>query len=267
MSESLNPTSTRPTLAVALIVKNEAANLASCLKTVADWVDEIVILDSGSNDDTEAVARQYTEKFYVNSDWPGFGPQRRIAQQYVTADYVLWLDADERITPELKTSILEAVHRNEPNTLYSICRLSWVFGRYIRHCGWYPDRVVRLYPTQLTQYDDSLVHEKVMIDDSMNIKPLKGDAIHYTYNDLQHYLVKSAGYAAAWAEQRQVRGKTSSIGQGVIHALACFVKMYVIKAGFLDGRQGLLLSLLSAHSTFIKYADLWIKTSTEPAKD
>lgn len=259
--------SEKPTLAVALIVKNEAKNLDACLKTVADWVDEIVILDSGSTDKTEQVARKYTEKFHVNKDWPGFGPQRRLAQEYVESDFVLWLDADERITDELKVSIQQAVEKNEPKTLYSICRLSWVFGRYIRHCGWYPDRVVRLYPTKLTQYDDSLVHEKVEISADMNVKELSGDAIHYTYNDLHHYLVKSAGYAQAWAEQREKRGKKSSILEGMLHAIACFLKMYVFKAGFLDGKQGFLLSVLSAHSTLVKYADLWIKTSTEKPKD
>ena len=259
--------SAKPTLAVALIVKNEAKNLDACLKTVAEWVDEIVILDSGSTDETEKVARKYTEKFHVNKDWPGFGPQRRLAQEYVESDFVLWLDADERITDELKVSIQQAVEKNEPSTLYSICRLSWVFGRYIRHCGWYPDRVVRLYPTQLTQYDDSLVHEKVEISTDMNVKELSGDAIHYTYNDLHHYLVKSAGYAQAWAEQREKRGKKSSILEGMLHAVACFLKMYVFKAGFLDGKQGFLLSVLSAHSTLVKYADLWIRTSTEKPKD
>lgn len=259
--------SAKPTLAVALIVKNEAKNLDACLKTVADWVDEIVILDSGSTDETEQVARQYTEKFYVNKDWPGFGPQRQLAQEYVESDFILWLDADERITDELKVSIQQAVAKNEPNTLYNICRLSWVFGRYIRHCGWYPDRVVRLYPTQLTQYDDSLVHEKVEISSDMSVKELSGDAIHYTYNDLHHYLVKSAGYAQAWAEQREKRGKKSSILEGMLHAIACFLKMYVFKAGFLDGKQGFLLSVLSAHSTLVKYADLWIRTSTEKPKD
>lgn len=257
----------KPTLAVALIVKNEAKNLKACLETVKDWVDEIVILDSGSNDETEQVARQYTDKFFVNEAWPGFGPQRRLAQSYVESDFVLWLDADERVTPELKQSIETTLLAPQENTAYTISRLSWVFGRYIRHCGWYPDRVVRLYPTKLTQYNDALVHEKVELSKDIAVKPLQGDAIHYTYNDLHHYLVKSAGYAKAWAEQREKRGKKSSISQGIVHALACFIKMYIIKAGFLDGKQGFLLSLLSAHSTFVKYADLWIKTSTEPAKD
>lgn len=257
----------KPTLAVALIVKNEAQHLQACLDTVAGWVDEIVILDSGSSDDTETIARRYTDKFYLNPEWPGFGPQRRLAQSYVESDYLLWLDADERVTPELKNSILAAVAANKPNTLYRFARLSWVFGRYIRHCGWYPDRVLRLYPTRLTRYNDALVHEKVEVSDEMQVENLQGDAIHYTYNDIHHYLVKSAGYAKAWAEQREKRGKKSSISQGLLHALSCFLKMYLFKAGFLDGKQGFLLSVLSAHSTFVKYADLWVRTSTEPPRD
>uniref|UniRef100_UPI00404718D1 glycosyltransferase family 2 protein n=1 Tax=Vibrio anguillarum TaxID=55601 RepID=UPI00404718D1 len=256
----------KPTLAVALIVKNEAQHLQACLETVHQWVDEIIVLDSGSSDNTEEIARRYTHKFFVNSQWPGFGPQRRLAQSYVKSDYVLWLDADERVTKELKDSIQQAVAANKPNTLYQFARLSWVFGRYIRHCGWYPDRVLRLYPTQLTQYNEALVHEKVEVADGMKVENLAGDAIHYTYNDIHHYLVKSAGYAKAWAEQREKRGKKSSISQGILHAFGCFLKMYVLKAGFLDGKQGFLLSLLSAHSTFVKYADLWVRTSTEPPK-
>ncbi|EGR0364470.1 glycosyltransferase family 2 protein [Vibrio cholerae] len=256
----------KPTLAVVLIVKNEARHLDECLQTVHDWVDEIVVLDSGSHDETEQVARRYTEKFYVNAKWPGFGPQRQLAQSYVQSDYVLWLDADERVTPELKQSILQAVAANKPDTLYQFARLSWVFGRFIRHSGWYPDHVLRLYPTQLTRYNDALVHEKVHVEPSMKVETLAGDAIHYTYNDVHHYLVKSAGYAKAWADQRQAKGKKASLSQGIVHAVGCFLKMYLLKRGFLDGKQGFLIALLSAHSTFVKYADLWARDNDEHYK-
>ncbi|ART80340.1 glycosyltransferase family 2 protein [Oceanisphaera avium] len=253
----------RPTLAAVLIVKNEADNLAACLATL-DWVDEVVILDSGSTDATATIAQASGARFFVNSDWPGFGKQRQIAQSYVQSDWVLWVDADERVTPELKTSIETVLAKPRVNTVYSVPRLSWVFGRFIRHCGWYPDRVLRLYPKTLTGYNDALVHEKVHLNKGVKVKKLKGDLLHYTYRDLEHYLVKSAGYASAWAEQRQAKGKSSSISQGITHALGCFIKMYFVKAGFLDGKQGFLLSVLSAHSTFVKYADLWIKTKTQP---
>lgn len=249
-----------PTLSVAMIVKNEAQDLAQCLDCVKDWVDEIIILDSGSQDDTQKIALEYGAKCYQNTNWQGFGKQRQLAQQYVTSDYVLWLDADERVTPELKISILDAVRANEKNTVYKIGRLSEVFGREIRHSGWYPDYVVRLYPTNLAHYGDELVHEKVHYPKGTEVKKLTGDLRHFTYKNIHHYLVKSASYAEAWAIQRANAGKTATLFQGITHAIATFSKMYLLKAGFLDGKQGFLLAILSAHSTFVKYADLWNRT-------
>lgn len=249
-----------PTLSVAMIVKNEAHHLAQCLDTVTAWVDEIVILDSGSTDATQQIAEQYGAKFYQNTDWPGFGKQRQLAQQYVTSDYVLWLDADERVTPELCQSIQAAITQDTPNTAYKIPRLSEIFGHKIRHSGWYPDYVIRLYRKDFARYGDQLVHEKVELPANANIQKLQGDLLHYTYRNIHHYLVKSAGYAKAWADQREKAGKKATLWQGISHAVGCFVKMYFIRLGFLDGKAGLLLAILSAHSTFVKYADLWVRT-------
>ena len=246
-----------PTLSVALIVKNESQDLAQCLETVKDWVDEIVILDSGSSDNTKEIALSYGAKFYENTDWQGFGKQRQLAQQYVTGDYVLWLDADEQVTQELRQAIQQAVSSDKKNAVYQIGRLSEVFGKQIRHSGWYPDYVVRLYRTEFAQYGDELVHEKVHYPKDAQVIKLKGDLLHFTYKDIHHYLVKSASYAKAWAEQKARAGKKATLFQGVTHGIGCFVKMYLLKAGFLDGKQGFLLAVLSAHSVFVKYADLW----------
>jgi len=248
----------KPSIALALIVKNEEEHLDACLRTVVDWVDEIVILDSGSRDQTREVALAYTHKYYVQETWPGFGPQRRIAQTYIQSDYVLWLDADERITPELRDSIEKVLANPKTNTVYAINRSNHAFGRTIRHGGWYPDHVVRLYATGLTQYDDALVHEKVEIPEGVVIQNLSGNAIHYPYKNLGHYLSKSARYARAWADRKKMQGKTATLAQGISHGMARFVKMYLLQAGFLDGRQGLLISLLSTHSVFLKYAQLWL---------
>lgn len=248
-----------PTLSVAMIVKNEAHHLTQCLDTVTAWVDEIVILDSGSTDATQQIAEQYGAKFYQNTDWPGFGKQRQLAQQYATSDYVLWLDADERVTPELRQSIQAAIAQDAPNTAYKIPRLSEIFGHKIRHSGWYPDYVIRLYRKDFARYGNQLVHEKVELPANANIQKLQGDLLHYTYQNIHHYLVKSAGYAKAWADQREKAGKKATLWQGISHAVGCFVKMYVIRLGFLDGKAGLLLAILSAHSTFVKYADLWVR--------
>ncbi len=252
-----------PTLAVALIVKNEAQELPFCLNSVKDWVDEMIVLDSGSTDGTQAIAQSYGAKIYSNTHWPGFGKQRQLAQTYIKSDYVLWLDADERVTPELKAQIQAAVASDESHTLYQINRLSEVFGKKIHHSGWYPDYVTRLYRTKDTQYDDSLVHESVVVPAGFKLKKLDGHLLHYTYKTLHQYLNKSASYAQAWAEQRAAKGKKASLWDACSHAFARFFRMYILKRGFMDGKHGFLLAVLSAHSVFVKYAELWIKTSTK----
>ena len=246
------------TLSVALIVKNEEHNLAACLDTVT-WADEIVILDAGSDDNTVNIAKRYTKKVFINADWQGYGVQRQRLQEFTSCDWILMLDADERLTSELSSSIKDAIKDNDENSVYALPRLSWCFGKFIRHSGWYPDYVTRLYVKDKAQYTSQLVHEKLEYDKSISLVKLKGDLLHYTYRDIEHYLVKSAGYASAWAEQREKKGKSSSLFQGFTHGLACFLKMYIFRLGFLDGRQGLLLAVLSGHSTFVKYADLWAR--------
>lgn len=170
----------KPTLAAVLIVKNEAENLRPCLASLDGLVDEIVIMDSGSQDETPTIAAEFGARFFVNPVWPGFGRQRRLAQSHVQSDWVLWLDADERLTPELKAAIAAVMANPASDTIYSIPRLSWVFGRFIRHSGWYPDRVLRLYPKALTSYNEVLVHEKVEVRANMKIVNLHGDLLHFT---------------------------------------------------------------------------------------
>ena len=247
-----------PSISAVLIVKNEQESLASCLDTLL-WVDEIIVVDAGSTDRTIEIAEKYTDKIFSKSDWQGYGIQRQRAQSYATGDWVVMIDADEHVTPELKESIQNIIKKNDQSRVYALPRLSWVFGRFIRHGGWYPDYVIRLYPRSKAAYGADMVHEKLSFGHNMQVEKLNGDLLHYTYRDLQHYLVKSAGYAAAWAEQRQVRGKRGSLLQGFSHGLTCFLRMYIFRLGFLDGLQGLLLAILSAHSTFVKYADLWVK--------
>lgn len=247
-----------PQLSAVLIVKDEESALPQCLQTLS-WVDEIVILDAGSSDRTVEIAKQFTDKVFIGPNWQGYGVQRQRAQDKAGGDWVLMVDADEHITPELAASIKSVVANNDQTKVYALPRLSWVFGRFIRHGGWYPDYVIRLYPRQQAKYGADKVHEKLHFPDGMDVVRLKGDLLHYTYRDMEHYLVKSAAYAAAWAAQRQERKKRASLIQGLWHGLACFLRMYLFRLGFLDGRQGLLLALLSGHSTFVKYADLWVR--------
>src|SRR5690554_2933333 len=243
-------------ISAVLILKNEEQNLADCLQTL-DWVDEIVVLDSGSTDNTLEIAKSFGAKVFVREDWEGFGEQRRRAQELASCDWIFMIDADERVTPELKQSIQKLI-QGEP-AIAAIARLSWCFGDYIRYSGWYPKRVSRVYPRQLAHYNDSLVHEKLLNPNNLPVTNISGDLLHYTYDNVHQYLVKSAYYASLWADARQQRGKKASLGAALGHGIWRFIRMYILKLGFLDGRQGLLLALLSGHYTFVKYADLWVR--------
>ncbi|MEE1676044.1 glycosyltransferase family 2 protein [Agarivorans aestuarii] len=240
-----------------IITKNEQDSLKDCLESLT-WVDQIVVVDSGSTDGTVELAKQYTQDVYSNVDWPGFGKQKQLAQSYATGDWILAVDADERIDETLRNNIQAMLENPPSNTVFNLNELTWVFGRFLKHSGWYY-RHIRLYPRELTTYNDNLVHESVLVPEGCQIAELDGDILHYSYKNIEHYLVKSAGYAKAWADQREARGKRASLGQGIVHAIGCFAKMYLLKRGFLDGKAGFLIALLSAHSTFVKYADLWAR--------
>lgn len=248
----------RATLSVCLIVRDEAENIDDCLASVS-WADELIVLDGGSDDDTVEIARRRGARVEVDTDWRGYGVQRRRVQALARGDWVLMLDADERVTPALAAQIQRVLENDDRGRAYELARLSWCFGRFIRHGGWYPDHVLRFFPRERGRSNDALVHEKIELDPGMRIEQLQGDLLHYTYRSVQHYLVKSAQYAAAWAEQRERRGRHASLTQGILHGAGCFLRMYLLRLGLLDGRAGLLLALLSAHSTFVKYADLWAR--------
>jgi (heptosyl)LPS beta-1,4-glucosyltransferase len=250
-----------PSLSAILIVKNEGEVLAACLEKLR-WVDEIIVLDSGSTDNTLDIARQFTSHVYVDADWQGYGVQRQRAQAKASGDWILMVDADEHVTDELKREIQQVVMDNDQAKVYEMPRLTWCFGGFIHHSGWYPDYIIRLYPKHVAQYGPERVHEKLNYSKATTVVRLKGDLLHYTYRDLEHYLVKSAHYAKEWAMQRAAKGKSTNLFSGVMHGIGCFIKMYILRGGFLDGRQGFLLAALSAHSTFAKYADLWIRTKT-----
>ena len=248
----------KATLCVALIVKNEERHLETCLDSVAGWVDEIVIVDSGSTDNTESIARNYTDNFFVDNEWPGFGIQRQRTQKYIKSDYVLWLDADEQVSPELKASIQKVMASPNPNALYKVNRLSSAFGQFIKHSGWTPDWLVRFYAVKLTKYNDALVHEKVIEPKNTKTIKLNGLLHHHTYDSLHHYINKTTNYIKLWADEREGK-KKSSLTTALVHAFASFLKMYIFRLGFLDGRRGFILAWLTMHSTFVKYTDLWLR--------
>jgi len=265
MSSAASPTpenealrAAAPRLSAVIIARDAEHRIGPCLESLS-VADEVIVYDGGSRDATPRMAEEHGARVTRAPDWQGFGIQRQRAQAEARGEWILMVDTDERLTPALAAEIEAAVAAGDPATAYALPRLSWVFGRYIRHGGWWPDYVVRLYHRDRGDYDDAMVHEKVRLAPGTRIARFKSPLLHHTYRDLNDYLMKSAGYAAAWAGQRQRRGKRTSLAAGLLHGAACFLRMYLWRAGFLDGRAGFLLAVLSAHSTFVKYADLWVR--------
>ncbi len=195
-------------LSVVMIVKNEAENLKISLPAVVDFADEIIILDSGSTDNSQQIAEQYGAKWFVNTDWQGFGKQRQLAQSYATGDWILALDADEEVTPRLKQSILNVINSEPQDTVYGIKRLDFVFGHQIDNALWSVKAHWRLYPKKFS-YDNNLVHESVVLNGATTAK-LDGFLHHHTAPTPLFWLEKRLFYAKAWADDRHAQGKKAS---------------------------------------------------------
>ncbi|AUU88332.1 glycosyltransferase family 2 protein [Enterobacteriaceae bacterium ENNIH3] len=242
-------------LSVVMIAKNAADLLPDCLASVA-WADEIILLDSGSQDATSEVARVAGVKVFTDTNWQGYGIQRQKAQRFASGDYVLMIDTDERVTPELAQSIRAVLDAPQPDAVYSIARRNFFLGRFMRHSGWYPDRVMRLYPRERYQYNASLVHESLDTQGAKVIE-LKGDLLHLTCRDFASFQRKQLNYATAWAQERHQKGKKASLAGIFTHTLGAFLKTLLLRGGVLDGKQGWLLAVVNAQYTFNKYTELW----------
>lgn len=242
-------------LSVILITKNEAGNIRACLESVA-WADEIIVVDSGSSDATVAIAREFTSQVHVH-DWPGFGAQKNRALGYATHEWVFSIDADERVTPELRAAI-QAVLRKEDETCpgYRVSRLSSYCGRFMRHSGWYPDHIVRLFRRGAARFSDDLVHERLLIEGEVG--QLGGELLHYPFDDLEAVLHKVNHYSSAGAAMLQQRGRSASLGGAVLRGLWSFLRTYVLRGGFLDGREGFMLAVSNAEGTYYRYLKLML---------
>lgn len=242
-------------LSVVMIAKNAADLLPDCLASV-DFADEIIVLDSGSSDDTVELARSLGAKVFVDTDWQGYGIQRQRAQSFATGDWILMIDTDERVTPELKQALLSVLNAPVPGTVYSLARRNYFLGRFMRHSGWYPDRVTRLYARNEYHYNASRVHESLNSEGAQTIT-LQGDLLHLTCRDFASFQRKQLDYATAWAQERHQLGKQTSLAGIFSHTLGALLKTLLLRGGVLDGKQGWLLAVVNAQYTFNKYTELW----------
>ena len=254
-------THTRPTLSAIVITRNEAHNLHDCLQSMHGMVDEIIVVDSQSTDDTVAIAQQHGAKVTQPADWPGFGPQKNRALDLATCDWVFSIDADERVTPELAEEIKRVLQAGDDGLAYQLPRLSWYCGRFIRHAGWQPDHVLRLFKRESAKFSDDLVHERVVTD--ARVESLKNHLLHYSYLNFSQVLSKVDAYSSASAKQAYAQGKRSTVARALGHGAWAFFRTYVIRAGFLDGGHGLALSISNAETSYYKYLKLWLLEQQE----
>jgi glycosyltransferase involved in cell wall biosynthesis len=241
------------TLSAIIITKNEARTIARCLESVS-WADEIIVIDTASTDSTPDIARNLKANVTISSDWPGFGPQKNRALALASGDWVLSIDADEWVTPELRAEIERAIAAPDHLPAYRIPRLSSYCGRIMRHSGWWPDHVTRLFQRSAARFSDDLVHEKLLVDGVTGsiIEPLRHEAIQ----DLDDALEKMGSYSTAGARMLHARGKSTSLAGAVLHGVWTFIRTYVVRAGFLDGREGFMLAVSNAEGTYYRYIKL-----------
>ncbi len=244
-------------LSVGIICKNEQERLAKCLASVT-FADEVVVLDSGSTDETLTVAHQFTDKVFVRDDWRGFGEQRRRVEELASHDWILMIDSDEVVSEQLRSEILEHLESATPKQVFRVNRLTYFCGQFIRHSGWYPDKISRLYNKTQYRYNTNLVHESLDCKGA-DVSDLHGDLLHFTFSDLSVYLQKRTKYANAWAEEQYARGNSSSITKAVTSSLFAFFRHYFLRAGFLDGKIGFLISAIQMQYTFNKNMLLLMK--------
>jgi glycosyltransferase involved in cell wall biosynthesis len=239
-------------ISAIIITRNEEKNIGPCLESLS-FVDEIVVVDSNSDDRTVPIARKYTQKVY-DFEWKGFGETKQYALEQTSHDWVLWLDADERISPELASEIKSTLEKESPFSGYRMPRKAFFLGRWMRHGGWYPGYVVRLFRKEKGRFDSANVHERLHVDGPVGM--LNAPILHYTDDSIQHYYEKFNRYTSLAAEELVKRGKRYSMLDLLFRPGFMFLKMYLFKAGFLDGLEGLQLAVFSSNYVFTKYAKL-----------
>lgn len=244
-----------PLLSAIVITRNEAANIGECLDSLA-FCDERIVVDCGSTDGTVEFARGKGARVEFH-EWRGFGAQKSYALSLATGTWVLSVDADERVTPGLAAAIKAAIATGDADA-WEFPRLSSFCGRQMRHSGWYPDYVLRLFRRGKARFDDVIVHERVIC--AGVVKRLQPPLIHHPVARLEDALSRMDRYSTASAEAIVVKGRKVSFMTGIGHGLYSFLRTYFLRAGFLDGAEGFLLAVANAEGSYYRYMKAWLAT-------
>lgn len=252
-------------LSVTIITRDEAANIAAALESVA-WADEIIVVDAESRDATVEIARRYTDKVTVRA-WPGYAAQKNFAAGLASHDWILSLDADERITPPLAGEITSLLAATPAEAGYRIPRVTFHLGRWIRSTDWYPDRQLRLYDRRRAEWQGRHVHESVRANGPVG--RLTGEIQHFAYRDVAHHLQTMDRYTTLAARQMFENGRRAGWLDVLVRPRLVFFRNYILRGGFRDGMPGLIISAMNSYYVGLKFAKLWElcshSTSTPPA--
>lgn len=240
-------------LTVVIITLNEERNIARCLNSVKEVADDIVIVDSGSTDGTQEICRQYNVNFIIHP-WTGYSEQKNFANEQALYNWILSIDADEELSPELIQSIKEAKNKNQIE-YYKINRLTNYCGKWIKHGGWYPDIKLRIFDRNTTQWE-GIIHETLTNEKNIPSVLLKGNCFHYTYYNITEHIAQANKFSELSAQDMFQRGKKYGFIKFFISPLIKFFRNYFMRTGFLDGIYGLAIACISAQAVFWKYAKL-----------
>jgi glycosyltransferase involved in cell wall biosynthesis len=250
-------------VSVTVITLNEAVHIEACLDSVA-WADEVLVVDSGSTDDTVVKAQARGARVIVR-DWPGYAAQKNFAAGEAAHDWILSVDADERVTPELAAEIRARLSAEPAERGFRIPRIAWHLGRWVRTTDWYPDYQLRLYDRRAARWRPMRVHESVESDGVVG--RLSGHLQHFTYRDLSHQVDTINRYSTLAAAEMQAAGRQAGFVDLVLHPPAAFARNYLVRLGFTDGLAGFVISAMSAYYVFLKFAKLWDATRRQAAND
>ena len=240
-------------ISATIITYNEEKNIRRCIESL-DFVDEIVVVDSLSSDNTCAIAKELGAKV-IDQKFLGHIDQKQLAVENATNDWVLSLDADEEVSPELKASIVELIKKPLEYDAYEMKRVSFHLGRWIRHGGWYPDKKIRLFNRQKAHWGGYNPHDKVIVNGKVGM--LEGDLKHYVFTDLRHNIDTNNSYSSIMAEDLYKKGKKFSYLKLFFKPVGKFLEVYIYKRGFLDGMAGFIIAVGASYSMFLKFAKLW----------
>jgi (heptosyl)LPS beta-1,4-glucosyltransferase len=241
-----------PNVSAVIITRNEERNIERCLRSLS-WAGEIILVDSHSTDNTVSIAEKFNCRI-ISTDWLGYAKTKQLGVDQANSKWIFWIDADEEVTPELQAAIRSC---NFSADAYEIPRKTFFLGKWIKHCGWYPGYVKRLFNRETCRFGEQVLHEDIVMPQGSKPARINADLLHFSYTNLRQYFAKMNDYGKDGALELHRKGRKFKHSQLVISPFWNFIRHYFIKRGFLDGTEGFIISVGSAYSSFIKYTNFY----------